>query len=179
MAGSSSRQTWVYAAMSFVAASALYLTYELGRYQAGYSLLDHRRERAGFAASLAEEKEAGDELRRQLAISETAAEIDRASRWTVFRRITLPMCAPLLFLAALLRTTDALKQFDFVMPVTGPNDASTQTISALLFQLVLKEGKVGLGSAYGFVVLIAVIALATVFTRYIGAIQKSQGKEAA
>ena len=27
-----------------------------------------------------------------------AAEIDRASRWTVFRRITLPLCAPLLFL---------------------------------------------------------------------------------
>lgn len=108
-----------------------------------------------------------------------AAEIDRASRWTVFRRITLPMCAPLLFLAVLLRTTDALKQFDFIMPTTGPNDASTQTVSALLFQIVLREGKVGLGSAYGFVVLIAVIALATVFTRYIGYIQRSQGKAGA
>lgn len=108
-----------------------------------------------------------------------AAEIDRAGRWTVFRRITLPMCAPLLFLAVLLRTTDALKQFDFVMPTTGPNDATTQTVSAMLFEIVLREGKVGLGSAYGFVVLIAVIALATVFTRYIGYIQRSQGKGAA
>ena len=43
-----------------------------------------------------------------------AAEIDRASRWMVFRRITLPMCTPLLILAALLRCTDALKQFDIV-----------------------------------------------------------------
>ena len=76
---SSSRPTWVYAAIAFVAASALYLTYELGRYQAGYSLLDHRRDRAGFAAELAEEKTANDELRRQLAIGETAAEIDRAT----------------------------------------------------------------------------------------------------
>ncbi len=58
-----------------------------------------------------------------------AAEIDRACRWTVFRRITLPMCAPLLLLAVLFRATDALKQFDLVMAVTGPNDASTQTLS--------------------------------------------------
>src|SRR5258708_23501806 len=38
-----------------------------------------------------------------------AAEIDRASMWTVFRRITLPMGAPPPFLAALFWVTDALK----------------------------------------------------------------------
>ncbi len=53
-----------------------------------------------------------------------AAEIDRAGRWMVFRTITLPMCAPLLGLAVLLRATDALKQFDLVMAITGPNDAA-------------------------------------------------------
>ena len=49
-----------------------------------------------------------------------AAEIDRAGRFMVFRTITLPMCAPLLGLAVLLRATDALKQFDLVMAITGP-----------------------------------------------------------
>ena len=48
-----------------------------------------------------------------------AAEIDRAGRFMVFRTITLPMCAPLLGLAVLLRATDALKQFDLVMAITG------------------------------------------------------------
>jgi multiple sugar transport system permease protein len=96
-----------------------------------------------------------------------AAAIDRASRWTVFRRITLPMTAPLLGLAALLRTTDALKQFDLVMAVTGPNDAATQTLSTLLYQVVFRDGKVGLGSAYACLVLVLVIAVATVFTRYL------------
>ncbi len=105
-----------------------------------------------------------------------AAEIDRAGPWRVFRRITLPMCAPLLVLAALLRTTDALKQFDLVMAITGPNDAATQTLSALLYQKVFSDGQVGLGSAYACVVLVVVIALASVFTRYIGFIQRSQGK---
>ncbi|MBN1673791.1 MAG: sugar ABC transporter permease [Kiritimatiellae bacterium] len=105
-----------------------------------------------------------------------AAEIDRAGAWTVFRRITLPMCAPLLVLAVLLRTTDALKQFDLVMAITGPNDAATQTLSALLYQTAFSNSKVGLGSAYACVTLVMVIALASVFTRYIGYIQRRQGR---
>jgi multiple sugar transport system permease protein len=105
-----------------------------------------------------------------------AAEIDRAGRWMVFRTITLPMCAPLLGLAALLRATDALKQFDLVMAITGPNDASTQTLSARIYQVVFRDYKVGLGSAYGVVILVAVIAVATIFVRYIDSLNKRQGK---
>jgi multiple sugar transport system permease protein len=105
-----------------------------------------------------------------------AAEIDRASRWMVFRTITLPMSAPLLGLAVLLRSTDALKQFDLVMAITGPNDGATQTLSALIYQVVFRNYKVGLGSAYGVVVLVAVIAVATIFVRYIDNLNKRQGK---
>lgn len=103
-----------------------------------------------------------------------AAEIDRASPWTVFRRITLPMCAPILVLAVLFRSTDALKQFDLVMAVTGPNDAATQTLSALLYQTAFRGYKVGLGSAYACVVLVTIVALATVFTRAIDRIQRGR-----
>ncbi len=95
-----------------------------------------------------------------------AAAIDRASTLTVFRRITLPMTAPLLGLAVLLRATDALKQFDLVMAITGPNDAKTQTLSTLLYQVLFRDGKVGLGASFACVVLVAVIAVATLFTRY-------------
>jgi multiple sugar transport system permease protein len=105
-----------------------------------------------------------------------AAEIDRAGRWMVFRTITLPMCAPLLGLAVLLRATDALKQFDLVMAITGPNDPQTQTLSARIYQVVFRDYKVGLGSAYGVVILVAVIAVATIFVRYIDSLNKRQGK---
>lgn len=105
-----------------------------------------------------------------------AAAIDRAGAWTVFRRITLPMCAPLLGLAVLFRATDALKQFDLVMAITGPNDGGTQTLSALLYQVVFRDGKVGLGSAYAILVLVVVMALATVFTRYV---ERMRGREGA
>ena len=94
-----------------------------------------------------------------------AAEIDRASPWMVFRRITLPLCAPLLVLAALLRATDALKQFDLVMAITGPNDGATQTLSTLLYQTMFSNQRIGLGAAYACVVLVLVIALAIGVTR--------------
>jgi multiple sugar transport system permease protein len=105
-----------------------------------------------------------------------AAEIDRASRWMVFRSITLPMSAPLLGLAVLLRGTDALKQFDLVMAITGPNDATTQTLSARIYQVVFRNYKVGLGSAYSVVILVAVIAVATIAVRYIDNLNQRQGK---
>ena len=108
-----------------------------------------------------------------------AAAIDRASRWTVFRRITLPMSAPLVGLAVLLRATDAIKQFDLVMAITGPNDGATQTLSALLYQVMFRDGKVGMSSAYSYVVLVVVIALATVFIRYLGNLQRRAGRSAA
>ena len=101
-----------------------------------------------------------------------AAQVDRASTWTVFRRITLPLCAPLLGLAVLLRATDALKQFDLVMATTGPNDSSTETLSTLLYQTVFRDGKLALGSAFACLVLVLVIAVATAFTRYIEALDR-------
>ncbi|MDX2053435.1 MAG: sugar ABC transporter permease [Polyangiaceae bacterium] len=106
-----------------------------------------------------------------------AAEIDRASRWRVFRTITLPLCAPLLGLAVLLRATDALKQFDLVMAITGPNDMTTQTLSARLYQVVFRDYKVGLGAAYGVVILVAVILGATIFVRHIERIKRQQGAQ--
>ncbi len=79
MARRAAKPVWFYALAAFVAAGCLYLSHELGRYQGGYSLLDHRRDRAALADKLAAEQSVSDELRRQLAIAETAGEIDRAT----------------------------------------------------------------------------------------------------
>lgn len=72
------QRTVVVAAIATVLVAAFgYLSFELGRYQSGYSLLDHRREAAAAAAEIARERATTDELRRQLAILETSREIDR------------------------------------------------------------------------------------------------------
>lgn len=105
-----------------------------------------------------------------------AAAVDRAGPWQVFRRITLPHVAPFLFLAVLFRATDALKQFDLVMAMTGPNDGATATLSALLYETIFGGGRVGLGSAYACVILVLVVALATVVTRYLDWLARRTGR---
>ena len=62
------------------------------------------------------------------------------------------------------------------MAVTGPNDAATQTLSALLYQVMFRDGRVGLGTSYAYVVLVVVIALASIFLRYRDALQRQEGE---
>lgn len=79
MTRATGRPAWIYAFAALLLFGALYLTFELGRYRSGYSILDHRRETAALNERLAEERSASDELRRQLAIAETSGDIDRAT----------------------------------------------------------------------------------------------------
>ena len=79
MTSGRSRPIAILGLAALVALGSLYLAFELGRYQSGYSLLDQRRERAQSAERLAAERATSDELRRQLAIVETASEIDSAT----------------------------------------------------------------------------------------------------
>lgn len=79
MTGGRSRPIAILGLATLVALGSLYLAFELGRYRSGYSLLDQRRERAQSAERLAAERATSDELRRQLAIVETASEIDSAT----------------------------------------------------------------------------------------------------
>jgi hypothetical protein len=74
-----SRSPIVYVLAMVVAAGSLYLAFELGRYQSGYSILDHRHSQAALTAKIADEQAKSDELRRQLAIVNTASDIDRAT----------------------------------------------------------------------------------------------------
>lgn len=75
----SGRPWWIYALVALLGGSSLYLSFELGRYESGYSIVDQRRERTALDRRLAEERGVSDELRRQLAIAETAGDIDRAT----------------------------------------------------------------------------------------------------
>jgi hypothetical protein len=77
LAAAHRRSVAVYVLTAAVALAAIYLTFELGRYRAGFAVLDHRRDVAALEMRLQQEQEAGDELKRQLAIAQTSGEIDR------------------------------------------------------------------------------------------------------
>ena len=52
-----------------------YLCFALGRYQSGYSIIDHRRVVAGLKEQITQQRATADELRRQIAIFETSRRI--------------------------------------------------------------------------------------------------------
>ena len=64
--------------MAIVAvAGSVFLAYELGQLNGGYSYLDQRRERDEFTAVIAQRDQTIEELRRQVAILETSQDIDQ------------------------------------------------------------------------------------------------------
>jgi cell division protein FtsL len=76
MSRASRRPLYVYAVAVVIAIAGAYLSFELGRVRAGYSIIDHRREIADWERRLREQTAEADELRSQLAILKTGREID-------------------------------------------------------------------------------------------------------
>jgi multiple sugar transport system permease protein len=90
-----------------------------------------------------------------------SAQIDGASLWQVFRHITLPLVAPFLFVAAMIRMIDAVKSFDIIFAITqgGPGTAS-ETINIYLYSVAFAYYDVGYGSAIAVVFFGLIVALA-------------------
>ena len=90
-----------------------------------------------------------------------SARLDGASEWQLFRYITLPLLAPFLIVAAVIRTIDALKAFDtiYVISQGGPGTAS-ETINLYLYLQAFAFYNVGNASAVVVVFFIIIMALA-------------------
>jgi multiple sugar transport system permease protein len=94
-----------------------------------------------------------------------SAQIDGATRWQMFRYITLPMVLPFVMVAVIIRTIDALKSFDIIFAITqgGPGDAS-ETINIFLFNQAFSYNNIGYASAivivfFALIVLMSLILL--------------------
>ena len=90
-----------------------------------------------------------------------SARLDGASEWQLFRYITLPLIAPFLVVAAVIRTIDALKAFDtiYVISQGGPGTAS-ETINLYLYLQAFAFYNVGNASAVVVVFFALILALA-------------------
>src|SRR5438552_3499759 len=79
-----------------------------------------------------------------------SARLDGATEWQLFRFITLPLIAPFLIVAAVIRTIDAVKAFDtiYVISQGGPGTAS-ETINLYLYLQAFAFYNVGNASAVG------------------------------
>ena len=95
-----------------------------------------------------------------------SAEVDRASAWFKFTRITLPLAAPLIMLGVVFRTIDAFKTVDIVWVLTaGGPGSSTETIAYALYKLAFAFFQTGKASALAVILLVTVIGLSIILVR--------------
>ncbi len=93
-----------------------------------------------------------------------AAKVDGARSVYRFFRITLPMLAPTILVALLFRCMDALRTFDLIYGLTkGGPGTSTETLSSFTYKYYFTAAQFGLGSAYGMVVFVMILALSTIY----------------
>ena len=90
-----------------------------------------------------------------------SAKLDGATEWQLFRHITLPLVAPFMLVAVVIRTIDALKAFDTIYVITsgGPGTAS-ETINLYLYLQAFAFYNIGNASAVVVIFFIIVLALA-------------------
>ncbi|HEX5500129.1 MAG TPA: sugar ABC transporter permease, partial [Thermomicrobiales bacterium] len=89
-----------------------------------------------------------------------AAEIDGAGVVNRFRQITLPLIAPVLLVAMLLRTLDAFRVFDVIYVMTGGGPAnSTEVMSTLTYKIFFSATQFGYGSALAVAMFVSVLLI--------------------
>jgi multiple sugar transport system permease protein len=97
-----------------------------------------------------------------------AASIDGASKWQIFKHITLPQLKSIILVVLLIRTIDAFKSFDVVWTMTnGGPGISTELFSARIYRIAFKFWETGYASAISWIFLIVVIAITSVFIRFL------------
>jgi multiple sugar transport system permease protein len=96
-----------------------------------------------------------------------AAEVDGASTWQRFVKITLPLLTPAILVALIFRTLDALRIFDLPYVLTqGQN--GTSTLSTIAQETFATNRIYGLGSAMAVLTFIIVMIVSFSYIRFVG-----------
>ena len=93
-----------------------------------------------------------------------AAEIDGASTFTKFTKITIPMLKPIILFTTITSTIGTLQLFDEVVNITGGGPANaTITLSQYIYNLSFKYSPTfGYAAAVAFVIVIAIVILSII-----------------
>lgn len=92
-----------------------------------------------------------------------AAEIDAASRWRVFRYLTIPMLRPVIVVCVVIRMIDAFRTFDIVWTLTGGGPArSTELFSLYAYNNAFQNLNFGRGSAAAIIGAVVIVLVGAV-----------------
>jgi len=96
-----------------------------------------------------------------------AALIDGATRYQVFRYITLPLLKPIIFIAIMLRAMDALKVFDILYITTrGWPGIATESLTYYIFNQALVRKSIGTSCATAVIAVFLLFSIFLVYLRF-------------
>jgi trehalose/maltose transport system permease protein len=93
-----------------------------------------------------------------------AANVDGASKWQQYWRITLPLLVPAILVTLIFRTMDALRVFDVFFVLFG-NRPDTATMAIYDQQNIVSFGNVGYGAAISVAIFIILGIVITIYIR--------------
>ncbi len=98
-----------------------------------------------------------------------AAEVDGATRWQKFSRITLPLLRPVMLVAVVLQTIGAFRVFDIIYVLTGnggPAD-STKVISFYAYDQAFHYLFFGYGAAISWLITACMLVLIVIYMHWL------------
>ena len=95
-----------------------------------------------------------------------SAQVDGASPWQIFTRLTIPMLKPVITLVVVMRTLEILQAFDimYVLTMGGPGSRTT-TISLYTYLLGFRYWDIGQAAAAAWLIMIPLSILVTFFVK--------------
>lgn len=97
-----------------------------------------------------------------------SSQIDGASQYYRFTRITLPLLRPTILVVTVLRTMEAFKIFDLVYVLTGGGPSNgTKVIAFHIYEKTFKALNFGQGAAVSYLVFIVILLMAIVYFKLI------------
>ncbi|MCH8551484.1 MAG: sugar ABC transporter permease [Natronospirillum sp.] len=89
-----------------------------------------------------------------------AAQIDGASRITIYTRIIIPSLRPVFFSAIIMLSHIAIKSFDLALALTGGGPGFSSDLPAIfMYQFSFTRGQMGVGAASAIIMLMGVMAI--------------------